>query len=312
MYQYKISDDISSSADEVIKKKNKSAEDFVNDLKQINSTLSTGDKVSLPDTPDFTRMEDVVIDDTKIKEDATKELQGYRESKIENINTEFENKSKELESNKKSLYSTTGDMTDSIRESYNVARENANADAIKRGLASSSIVINTLDAFNKDELKAYREINKELTDGINAINFELNALVSSKDTALKNFDIEYASELNARIKETTERLKEAQEKVIKYNNEIAEKEADFLKSISELENKINDSNWEREKDVAELIAEYGATTVDRVRNNQLLSTAKSYFAGLSKKEAAEIVTNYPEIVSLLGENNYKEILKMYE
>ena len=37
MYQYKVSDDISSTADNVLKSRNKSAEDFVEDLKNINS-----------------------------------------------------------------------------------------------------------------------------------------------------------------------------------------------------------------------------------------------------------------------------------
>lgn len=312
MYQYKVTDEISSSADDILNSKKKSAEDFVNDLKQINSTLSTSDSITLPSAPDFTRMEDVVIDENKVRDDSIKELENYRNMSINNINDEFENKSNELESNKESLYSSADAMKQNVRESYDDVRENASNDALRRGLARSSIVINTLDAFNREELDAFRTIDKELTDNINAINFELNALVSSKEEALNNFDIEYASELTAKINESMEKLRDAQADVIKYNNEISEKEAGYLKSISELENEINQSNWEKEKDVAELIADYGITVVDRVRNNQLLNTAKSYFSGLSKKEAAELITTYPEIVKLLGDANYKEILKLYE
>lgn len=316
MYQYKVSDETSSQASKLFnttsEKKNKSVEDFVNDLKSINTGLTTTSNIDIPESPTFERMENIDIDNEKIKQDSITELEDYRNSSINNINKEYENKGKELEKNKEDLYTTTSELKDSVKQSYATAKENANNDAIKRGLARSSIVINTLDAFNNKELETYTQIDKELTNNINAINFELNALVSSKEEALNNFDIEYASKLTEKINQSTEKLREAQENVIKYNNQIAEKEAEFNQSVAELENKINNSTWDKEKDYAEFISDYGINVVNRVKNDMLLNTAKAYFASLSKREAAEIVTKYPEIIELLGQDNYKEILNMYE
>lgn len=316
MYQYKVSDETSSQASKLFnttsEKKNKSVEDFVNDLKSINTGLTTTSNIDIPESPTFERMENINIDNEKIKQDSITELEDYRNSSINNINKEYENKGKELEKNKEDLYTTTSELKDSVKQSYATAKENASNDAIKRGLARSSIVINTLDAFNNKELETYTQIDKELTNNINAINFELNALVSSKEEALNNFDIEYASKLTEKINQSTEKLREAQENVIKYNNQIAEKEAEFNQSVAELENKINNSTWDKEKDYAKFISDYGINVVNRVKNDMLLNTAKSYFASLSKREAAEIVTKYPEIIELLGEDNYKEILNMYE
>lgn len=312
MYQYKVSNDVSSSANNILDKKNKSAEDFINDLREINFTLSNSSKVEIPTAPKFERMSDVEIDDKKIEEDSISSLEGYRNQSIENIEQEFVDKEKELNDNKQSLIDTHSNDRKNIKQAYDSVRENASNDALKRGLARSSIVINTLDAFNDSELEAYNTLDKELSNNINAINFELNALVSNKEDALNNFDIEYASKLNEKINETTERLRKAQEEVIKYNNEIAEKEAEYSNKISKLEAELSESKYQKDKDYAKLVAEYGITVVDRVRNTRLLNRAKSYFAGLSKKEAAEIVTNYPEIVALLGEANYNELRKMYE
>lgn len=316
MYQYKVSDETSSQASKLFnttsEKKNKSVEDFVNNLKSINTGLTTTSNIDIPESPTFERMENIDIDNEKIKQDSISELEDYRNSSINNINKEYENKGKELEKNKEDLYTITSELKDSVKQSYATAKENANNDAIKRGLARSSIVINTLDAFNNKELETYTQIDKELTNNINAINFELNALVSSKEEALNNFDIEYASKLTEKINQSTEKLREAQEDVIKYNNQIAEKEAEFNQSVAELENKINNSTWDKEKDYAKFISDYGINVVNRVKNDMLLNTAKSYFANLSKREAAEIVTKYPEIIELLGKENYKEILNMYE
>lgn len=316
MYQYKVSDETSSQASKLFnttsEKKNKSVEDFVNDLKSINTGLTTTSNIDIPESPTFERMENINIDNEKIKQDSITELEDYRNSSINSINKEYENRGKELEKNKEDLYTTTSELKDSVKQSYATAKENASNDAIKRGLARSSIVINTLDAFNNKELETYTQIDKELTNNINAINFELNALVSSKEEALNNFDIEYASKLTEKINQSTEKLREAQENVIKYNNQIAEKEAEFNQSVAELENKINNSTWDKEKDYAKFISDYGINVVNRVKNDMLLNTAKSYFASLSKREAAEIVTKYPEIIELLGKDNYKEILNMYE
>ena len=81
---------------------------------------------------------------------------------------------------------------------------------------------------------------------------------------------------------------------------------------SELEQKLNDSNWEKEMDVAEMIAKYGSTVVDKIKQKKLLSAAQEFFAGMSKKDSAMILTTYPEIKQLLGEDNYNQIVKMFE
>lgn len=314
MYQYKVSNDLTTKAKTAFnsENKNKSVEDFVNNLKKINSNLSTSNSIELPKAPSFERLEDVVIDNEKIKQDSIESLEDYKNNSINNINKEFTSKKEELNSNKTDLQTSANEFKKEVKENYSNIKEQTNSDAIKRGLQYSSIVINKLDAFNKSELEAYTAIDKELTDSLNAINFELNALEGSKEEALNNFDIEYASKLNEKISETTEKLKTAEAEVIKYNNQIAEKEAEYLKDIAELENKLNDANWEKDMEVSELIAKYGVTVVDRIKNTKLLNEAKEYFAGLSKREAAEIITTYPEIKQLLGEENYNQIIKMYE
>ena len=160
MYQYKISNDVSSNANGVLKSKNKKTEDFIDDLKNVNSKLTSAGDVKLPEAPNFTKMEDVVIDNSKIEEDSIKSLEKYKNSSIENINKEFDNKSNELNENKKNLISSAGDMKNTVRRDYEKVKESAEADAIKRGLARSSIVINTLDAFNKDaDFSSNKSIN---------------------------------------------------------------------------------------------------------------------------------------------------------
>ena len=313
MYQYKISNDLTSKAKTAFSLDNdKSVENFVNDLKNINSSLGVVENVDLPKAPTFERMENVVIDNDKIKQDSIESLEGYKNTNINNINQNFDNKIDDLNKSKVNLENSSKELKDSVKEDYSAIKEEVSNDAIKRGLAYSSIVINKLDAFNNKELDAYYQIDKELSNNLNAINLELGVLNSSKEEALNNFDIEYASKLNEQIAAATEKLKDAQAEVIKYNNQIAEKEAEYLKDVAELEQKLNDSNWEKEMDVAEMIAKYGSTVVDKIKQKKLLSAAQEFFAGMSKKDSAMILTTYPEIKQLLGEENYNQIVKMFE
>ena len=313
MYQYKISNDLTSKAKTAFSLDNdKSVENFVNDLKNINSSLGVVESVNLPKAPTFERMDNVVIDNDKIKQDSIESLESYKNSNNNNINENFDNKINDLNKSKVNLENSSKELKDSVKEDYSAIKEEVSNDAIKRGLAYSSIVINKLDAFNNKELDAYYQIDKELSNNLNAINLELGVLNSSKEEALNNFDIEYASKLNEQIAAATEKLKDAQAEVIKYNNQIAEKEAEYLKDVAELEQKLNDSNWEKEMDVAEMIAKYGSTVVDKIKQKKLLSAAQEFFAGMSKKDSAMILTTYPEIKQLLGEDNYNQIVKMFE
>lgn len=165
---------------------------------------------------------------------------------------------------------------------------------------------------NDKEIETYNQIDKELSNNINAINFELSALNSNYEDALNNFDIEYASKLAEKINTATEKLKAEQEKVIKYNNEIAEKEAEFNQSLTKLEQDIKDSEWDKEIDAMNLYGKYGTLVVEKYKNNKMYNTALNYFSNFSNEKALYLLEGNPEFKTLLGEATYNKLLENFK
>ncbi len=307
MYQYKITSDLNEKAKSVLNTK-KNSNNILEKLKEVNNLFSVNETENMPNSPTFERLKDVEIDADKIKQDAIDELKEYKTNSISNIENEYINKGSQFKSNIEDLKETAQSTKNEISNSFANLKEEASNDALKRGLARSSIIINTLDAFNNKEIETYNKIDKELSNNINAINFELNALTSSYEEALNNFDIDYASKLKDKIDSTTEKLKKQQEEVIKYNNEIAEKEAEFNSKLFELTNEINDKNWDKNQDVIELYGKYGTMVVDKYKSNKMYDIALNYFSGLNREDALNEISNNSEFKILLGETNYEKLI----
>ena len=307
MYQYKITSDLNEKAKSVLNTK-KNSSDILNKLKEVNSLFSVNEVENMPNSPTFERLKDVEIDNEKIKSQAEEELKEYRNNSISGIEDKYNKKGSELKSNIEDLKETATATKSEISNNFSNLREEASNDALKRGLARSSIVINTLDAFNNKEIETYNKIDKELSNNINAINFELNALTSNYEDALNNFDIDYASKLKEKIQSTTDKLKKQQEEVIKYNNEIAEKEAEFNTKLFELGEEIKDKNFEQNQDVVELYGKYGTMVVDKYKSNRMYDIALNYFSGINKDDALNELNNNSEFKILLGDANYQKLL----
>ena len=168
-----------------------------------------------------------------------------------------------------------------------------------------------IDAFNKDEIETYKKLDEELNDNINAINFELNALTQKQQQALDEFDITYAAKLNSKINDLTNELKEKQEEIIKYNNEIAKSEEDYKIKYENLKNDMADSNFDKDVDLVELYAKYGTNAVNKYRESLVYEAVKDYLLTVTKTEAKHYLVNNKNIKEQLG-TYYNQLLKEFD
>ena len=216
-----------------------------------------------------------------------------------------------MQSNKESLKENYNTAVQNVAQSYDLVREKASNDALNRGLQRSSIVINKLDAFNQDEINTYNALNKELTDSLNEIDFELNSLEAQQELALNDFDITYAVKLNNKIASLKQELLDKQMEITKYNNQIAEKEADFDLQYQELVNKMNNENWEQNMDMLEFSSDYGVNVIEKYKQNQIANIVDNYLSGLSKAEARLLLENNETLKSYLTSQNLNSLLTKY-
>lgn len=285
MYSFRMDDSVTSKAIGSIdssNRKTKSLEDLVDSINKINHSLVQGGESSVDvEKPDFKRKQEIAIDEAAIKNQAETELKTYKDENIDKINKDSQAKLDELNNKKNVLQSNYDSTISNLDTYYDKARETVSNDALSRGLARSSIVINEIGAFTSEQLATYSRLNSELSDNINALDFEISTLETEKNKALESFDIDYAEKLNSKIAALREDLENKQNKIIEYNNEIEEKEAKFNLDYKKLEEELKEADWSKQTDIMEITGKYGSNVLERYKTNQVITLLDDYFAGKS-------------------------------
>ena len=268
MYTYKFTDE---QSDKIKKQSN-----LFDEFKNIDKKYSF-------DNSDITldRMEYQAPTKEEVEQSAIASLGSYLDSGKKDIENKYESKVSDINklqsTNKDNLISQKNDL----KETYQELKQNASEDSIKRGLARSSIIVNVLEAFDNKMLEDYANLDKAYTQKFQELEEEKSLLESQKQNALNSFDISYATKLNEKIEEINKEIEEKEKEVLEYNNQIAEKEAEF---------KLDQQD--RNQELLEYIGKYGSTALNRVKENEKYNLALSYFMSLDKDEAlAELLNN---------------------
>ena len=112
-----------------------------------------------------------------------------------------------------------------------------------------------------------------------------------------------------KIDELNTKLSKTEQEVIKYNNDIALKEAEYNKEISELKQKFENDSFDSSLDLAELYGKYGSGVIEKVKQDQLLLVAKQYLLSLPSSEQQELL-NDQEFKNKLGSSYNKLISEL--
>lgn len=311
MHNYKFSEDLTNKVIQSYEKSRSknNVDDLVNEIHRTNEMFTI---VDIPEYKDvaFDRMENVSISAEEIEKQAIESLADYKNTNINNIEKGINEKSDALNKNKVDLIESAEAEKKNIEKYYDNAIQTASDDALRRGLSRSSIVINKIDAFNQDELQAYKDLEKEYSSKLNAIDFELNSLNQQKQQAINDFDIAYAVKLNDKIAKLTDDLRKQQEEILKYNNEIAEKEEDYKLKYKEMVNDIKNTNISNNLKMTDLVAKYGQNAINNYRYNQISDIVDKYFANMSKEEIVDILANNQQLKKELG-SSFDSIVEKY-
>lgn len=317
MYQYKFSDEDEKRILEQI--------DSTNNKKESDTSLS--DQFSQIDNKydmsfdtnsnnsdssiKFEKLDNIEIDQDKIKQDAENSLAEERKNEIDSIINEAENSKNNINASIENVKSSAETQKSNLDKLYEERKQVASDEALKRGLGRSSIIINQIDAFEKEKIDEYMAIDKELSTAINNLNTQLGELESSKQKALSDYDIAYAVKLNEKIKEINDELYQKQQEVIKYNNEIAEKEAEYNLSKEKQDASIKNDLISQQLDVAEFIEKYGINALYSLKYQDKFNAALDYFNNFDKATALnELKNNATYYKEQLGNKYYDLLARM--
>ena len=311
MNSYKVPYYVTKKVEDIesVEKKKETAKNVNSALDGVAEKFAGSINASVPDKIELEKMTFTKPTEQEIYTQSENSLKDYKASGIKEIEDKYKLKEDELFSNKTELVESNKNTKQSLENYYDKAIENAENQALKRGLSRSSIIVNQLDAFEKEKIADYKALDKQLNDQINAINFELNALTSQKQNALNNFDITYAVKLQEKINSLNKELSDKENEVVKYNNEISIKEAEFNKKVDELKNEIEKGDWEEIVDVMEIYGKYGPNVVQKVKNDEIYNAAKNLLKNMSDEEIGYVLQD-EGFKMRLGDNYAKLIQEL--
>lgn len=277
--------------------------DLIDNLQKIESKhdkLSDYDyykdqiaKVPTEEQIEYERLPEVVIDEEQIKQDAIKEVESDIEKKKESAINKANLDIKERLENIKNLQENTNIQKSEIEDAYDNARITAENDALRRGLARSSIVLKTLDGIEENRADALVKVSLNYQQKLQTLESEINSLNTELQDALQSFDLLKAVNVTEAVEEKIAELKEKQQEVLEFNNKVKQMELAQAEKINKLK-----ADAETQKNA--LAKEYEGIA-ERERQSELVGLVRNYLNTLSKKEAIEILTYPGEIDDILGE-----------
>lgn len=187
----------------------------------------------------------------------------------------------------------TGKKSQSIiNAAYDKSSKNLSNDALKRGLARSSIVINQLSGLEENRAKDLVEEMNTINTKMSNISEEIAELEKSRDSALEDLDISYAKSLEKSISEKRKELDKEKEEVFAFNNKVDQLEADYQIELEK-------QRKAKRKENMEYRAKYGYTLDELKMQNEMYNYMMNYLGNMSKKDA---------LAELLGKSEYERLL----
>jgi len=287
MYTYTIPDEQT----EQIAQKTKKYSDLLNTFKAVDEKYRPSQSELTLQRKTFEKPSD-----EQIEKQAKNSLEEYKQVGRQDIMDEYDKKSLDIDTKIENEKNSGDAQKLETKQMYESLKDSASKDAIKRGLARSSIAINILDAFDKDMVSQINKLNEQIQSKVTSLNGQKELYDKQRQSALNAFDISYALKLTEKIDSINKQLAEQEQKVIEYNNQIAEKEAEY-------EAKRSKNNLE----LATYLSKYGQEAYDNMKREEKFEYAKEYLLSLPKQEAlAELETN-TMLASELGAKYFNKL-----
>ena len=196
---------------------------------------------------------------------------------------------------------------------YNELRQKAENDAIKRGVARSSIILSKLADLDEAKMLSAGEIEGAYQDTIGDINTKINSLERDKDNALAELDLKYADELAKNIADLKAERDDVVAQYEKYNNTIREKQTKYeTQRQSNIEKFLKEKEEERaaeEKAQEAYEKEHGYQGEKLAEYQNRYNLAYDFYMSLSPDIAVDALKSATNMKYYLG-NYYDKLLSV--
>jgi len=272
--------------------KNKSVEEVIEDLKNIENSYKNNNYIDAPDELELSYVEVPNKSEDELIKVAKDSLEHKYNSQKENTTKNFEKEIDNLLASRETYQKNADEQSRKISEIYNENVKETEEQALKRGLARSSIIINQISEINADKANQLVNVLNTLQDNINSNQSKIDELNYEKNLALTNLDIEYAIELEEKIQKTLEDYNKARQDAIDFNNSVSKLQAEYKLDLDK-------QKLDKQETLTKLESEYGVNyTKNKIKTDQY-NFLKKYFDSLDKDYALSLFLTNKEFKNIL-------------
>ncbi|MDR2201643.1 MAG: hypothetical protein LBP26_02600 [Clostridiales bacterium] len=249
--------------------------DYINSDKTEEPNINK-DGLTLDDAPEYERMRPPEMSDDELKKRGEAELAEYLNAGKNAIEAELAALDKKYQNDKTAAEKAASQKAAAAEDAYKKAAETLANDALKRGLARSSIAVSGQNGLAGARAQTLGQIGAEYSDAVAKLDGEISTLGVKREKALNDFNIAYAARLTAAINGLKDERDKKYAEALKYNNSLTEKE--YEQAVDKTM-KESDLFGERLAQAEKLQKLAGEKPYERIYN--------SYYAILSKMSAAD-------------------------
>lgn len=278
--------------------KNKSLNEVFEDLDKIKNEYSSKDKVEAPNELILSSVEVPNKTEEELFELAKNSLSKKYDSDKNNITNSFENKINDIIVEKEKYKIDKEEKDKAIETFYDKAVNETEEQALKRGLARSSIVIEQIAGLNSEKAHELMNTMEELQTKLSNNTKEITRIEQEREEALNNLNIEYAIDLNEQLEKIINDYNKSVQEAINFNNNVEKLKAEYKLDLDK--QKLNKQNT-----ITKLEHEYKIDYVTEQIKNAQFEYLKNYFDSLNKDYALDLFLTNKDIKTVLGDNYSK-------
>lgn len=266
--------------------------DVFEKISEIKNQVGVPEKPNLGEGVKYERIEYDAPTDDEIGEQAKASLSEYETASKNAIENEISSLFTKYGIDKQNNALAYENAVKSIEDAYKTAVESASNDALKRGVARSSIAVNTIGALEKSQAEAKVDASALYEKNKADLDAKISGLEAQRQKAMDEFNIAYTAKLTQQINALKAEREEKAQEAIRYNNSLTEKENKEHIDREKAESDLYTEALEQFKTEKKLKNDPDAVTQD-VMYQQIYGVLRDKLLTMSAAEAKKEVNDNP-------------------
>lgn len=240
---------------------------------------------------------------------AQADLEDYRRTETAAIRENSASNAAQLSAKRDALETDRDSDISALDASYRKAVRAADSDAVKRGLARSSVAAVNRGELEKEYLAKNADIAVSYGKRISQLDEDIASVDGKLRSALNDFNLTYATKLNQKLSELKSERDDKIERITKFNNSVREKQAELDRARARSESSLFTEAINQQKSAGSTDGLTDARRDEIYRS--VYDQMDRYLASLDPMVAKQEITNHTMYKQHLSDYYYDRLFDKY-